>query len=167
MYESMTLLMHHDILFIIEIGLCQFSHFSMSLSYMLTCAYLSIVCMHTYFAFLVSLFIHIIHSFPNWYLFLFFLIPLSFMTKNGRNFWTSMHMHRRRNIDRGRLMQILTHWCFLLIFFFFFCLMLWFIFQYLDTMCLYKSLHYALSFLFFILFFIIILDMLLTYYICA
>ena len=26
MYESRTLLMHHDILFIIEIGLCQFSH---------------------------------------------------------------------------------------------------------------------------------------------
>ena len=80
-----------------------FSFFSMSLSYMLTCAYLSIVCMHTYFAFLVSLFIHIIHSFPNWYLFLFFLIPLSFMIKNGRNFWTLVHMHRRRYIDKGRL----------------------------------------------------------------
>ena len=122
MYESMTLLMHHDILFIIEIGLCQFSHFSMSLSYMLTCAYLSIVCMHTYFAFLVSLFIHIIHSFPNWYLFLFFLIPLSFMTKNGRNFWTSVHMHRRRYIDKGRLTQILTLCFFLLRFFCFFFL---------------------------------------------
>ena len=103
MYESRTLLMHHNILFITEIGLCQFSHF-VHVSCMLTCAYLNVVCMHPYFAFLVSLFIH---SFPNWYLFLFFLIPLSFMTKNGRNFWISVHM-QRRYIDRGRHIDIYT-----------------------------------------------------------
>ena len=140
MYESRTLLMHRDILFIIEIGLYQFSHF-VHVSCMLTCAYLNIVCMHPYFAFLISLFIH---SFPNWYLFLFFLIPLSFMTKTRRNFWISVHMHRRRYIDRGDT-EILTHCCFLLIcFFFFFGLMLWFIFQYLDTMCLYTVLTYSI-----------------------
>jgi len=125
MYESRTLLMHHNILFIIEIGLCQFSHF-VHVSCMLICAYLNVVCMHPYFGFLVSLFIH---SFPNWYLFLFFLIPLSFMKKNGRNFGTSEHMHRTRYIDMGRHIDIYALlFSFEMFIFFFFCLMLWFIF---------------------------------------
>ena len=108
MYESMTLLMHHDILFIIEIGLCQFSHF---FHVIVLYAYLCLFkhCLYAHILCISCKFVYTYHTFiPQLVFVLILLDSLSFMIKNGRNFWTLVHMHRRRYIDRGRHIDIYT-----------------------------------------------------------